>query len=228
MHGVAPKGESKGSQGKVAALAGTSRAQTKRTSIHTEVYKEPRFSLDPQWFQRIFNWAGDEFQRQRYPFADPRSTTKVKGPGKRARVWVNTSKGGAAVTQRLNKPWHDDTIFVMCPHKILQQVAEKAIWERSRGIMIVPRNKNKEWFWGLGEVTVDWWDLPHDALCFRDDVGTHRSSGTLGARVIIFDALGGDQEGLGQTDFKKSHVDPPLQDHRNRPGGRSTAWSKHF
>ena len=76
-------------------------------------------------------------------------------------------------------------------------------------------------------MTVDWWDLPHDALCFREK-GTPRSPGKLGARVIIFDTSGADQEGLGQTDFKKSHVDPPPQDHRNRPGRRSTAWSKHF
>ena len=35
----------------------------------------------------------------RYPFADPRSTTKVKRPGKRTSVWVNTPKGEAAVTE---------------------------------------------------------------------------------------------------------------------------------
>ena len=212
---------------KVAALTATSRPPIKRTSIHPQVYKEGRFCLDPQWFHRTLNSAGDEVQPQRYPFADPRSTTMVKRPGKRAGVWVNTPKGGAAVTQGLNKPWHDATIFVMCPHKFLQQVSEKAIWEGSRGIMIVPRHKNKEWFWGLGEVTVDWWGSPHDAVCFRDEGGTPRSPRKLGARVIIFDALGGDQEGLGQTDFKKSHVDPPPQDHRNRPGRRSTAWSKN-
>ena len=56
---------------------------------------------------------------------------------------------------------------------------------------------------------------------------TPRSPGKLGARVLLFDAFGGDQEGLGQTDFKKSQVDPPPQDHRNRPGRRSTAWSKN-
>ena len=140
----------------VAALTGTSRAPTKRTSIHPQVYKEGRFSLNPQWFHRILDWAGDEFQPQRYPFADPHSTTKVERPGKRAGVWVNTPKGGAAVTQGLNKPWHDDTIFVMCPHEFLQHVAEKAISEGSRGILIVPCHKNKEWFWGLVEVTVDW------------------------------------------------------------------------
>ena len=214
--------------GKVAALTGTSRPPTKRTSIHPQVYKEGRFSLDPQWSHRILHWAGDEFQPQRYPSADPRSTTKVKRPGKRAGVWVNTPKGGAAVTQGLNKPWHDDTIFDLCPHKYLQQVAEKAIWEGSRGIMIVPRHKTKKGFRGLGEVTVGRWDLPHDALCFRDEGGTPRSPGKLGARVIIFDAFGGDQEGLGQTDFKKSHVDPPPQEHLSRPGHRSTAWSQNF
>ena len=62
---------------KVTALTGTSRPPTKRTSIHPQVYKEGLFSLDPQWFHRILDWAGDEFQPQRYPFADPRSTTKV-------------------------------------------------------------------------------------------------------------------------------------------------------
>ena len=148
---------------KVAALTETSRPPTKRTSIYPQGNKEGRFSLHPQWFHRILDWAGDEFQPQCYPFADPRSSTKVKRPGKRAGVWVNTPKGGAAVTQGLNKLWHDDTIFVLCPHKYLQQVAEKAIWEGSRGIMIVPRQKNKEWFLGLSEVTVDWWDLLHDA-----------------------------------------------------------------
>ena len=213
---------------KVAALTGTSMPPTKRTSIHPQVYKKGRFSLAPQWFHRILDWAGDNFRPQRYPFADQRSTTKVKRPGRRASVWVNTPKGGAAVTHGLNKPWHDFTILVMCPHKCLQQVAEKAIWEGSRGIMIVPRHKKKESFWRLGEVTVDWWYLPHNALCFRDEGGTPRSPGKLGARVIIFDAFGDAQEGLGQTDFKKSHVDPPPQDHRNRSGDRSTAWLKRF
>ena len=129
---------------KVAALTGTSWPPTKRTSIHPQVYKEGRFSLHPQWLHRILDWAADEFQPQCYPFADPRSTTKVQRPGMVAGVWVKTSKVGVAVTQGLNKPWHDDTIFDMCPHKFLQQVAEIAIWEGSRGIMIVPCHKNKE------------------------------------------------------------------------------------
>ena len=47
---------------KVAALTGTSRPPTKRTSIHTQVYKEGGFSLDTQWFHRILDWAGNEFQ----------------------------------------------------------------------------------------------------------------------------------------------------------------------
>ena len=115
--------------------------------------------------------------------------------------------------QFLKKPQHDDSIVVVCPHNFLQQVAEKAIWEGSQGIMIVPRRNDKEWFSGLGEETVDWWDLPHDALCFRDEGGTPHSPGKLAARDIMSDAFGGDQEGLGQTDFNKSHVDPPPPDH---------------
>ena len=213
---------------KVAALTGMSRPPTKRTSIHPQLYKEGRFSLDPQWFYRILDSAGDELQPQRYPFADPRSTTKVQRPGKRAGVWVNTPKGGAVITQGLNKPSYNDTIFVMCPHKFRHKVAEKAIWEGSGGIMIVPRHKNKERCWGLGEVTVDGWDLPHEAFCFRDEGGTPSSPGKLGARVVIFDAFGSDQEGLEQADFKKSHVDPPPQDHPNRPGRSSTDWCKNL
>ena len=110
---------------KVAALTGKSRPSTKRTSIHPRVYKEGRFSLDPQWLHRNLHRAGYEFQPQGYPFADPRSTTMVKRPEKRARVCVNTPKEGAAVTQGLNKPWHDDTIFVMCPHKCLSNKLQR-------------------------------------------------------------------------------------------------------
>ena len=76
-------------------------------------------------------------------------------------------------------------------------------------------------------MTVDWWDLPHDALCFRDEGGTPCSPGNLGARVILFNAFRGDQEGLGETDFKKSHLDPPPQDHWNWSGRHSTGWSKN-
>ena len=50
---------------KVAALTGTSRPPTKRTSIHPQVYNKGIFSLDPQWFHGILDWAGDEFQPQR-------------------------------------------------------------------------------------------------------------------------------------------------------------------
>ena len=77
---------------KVAALAGMSRPPTKRTSIHPQVYKKGLLFLDLQWLNRILEWAGADFQPQRYPFADPRSTTKVKRPEKRAGVWVNTAK----------------------------------------------------------------------------------------------------------------------------------------
>ena len=40
---------------KVAALTGTSRPPTKRTSVDPQVYKEGRFSLVPQWFHGIFD-----------------------------------------------------------------------------------------------------------------------------------------------------------------------------
>ena len=95
-------------------------------SIHPQVYKEGPFSLDPQWFHRSFEWGEDDFQPQRYSFADLRSTTKVERSRKRAGVSATLLN---VELQSVSKPWHDDSIFVMCPHKILQQVAKKAIWE---------------------------------------------------------------------------------------------------
>ena len=118
--------------------------------------------------------------------------------------------------------------FVMCRHQVPQQVVDKAIWEGSRGIMTLRRHKSKEWFRGLREVTVDWLDLRLDASCFRDEGGTPRSPGRLGTRVFFFWCLGGYQEGLGRTDFTKSHVETPPQDHRTRQGRCSTTWSKQF
>ena len=77
--------------------------------------------------------------------------------------------------------------------------------------------------------TVDRWDLPPTAMCFWDETGQLKSPGKMGARVIILDALGVDQEGLGQTDFKKTqnhHAEAPV-DTRNRKGRRSGAWNRH-
>ena len=62
---------------------------------------------------------------------------------------------------------------------------------------IVRCHTNKERFRGVGEVAAEWWNLPHDALCFHDEGGRPRSPAKLGARVLIFDASGGDEGGLG-------------------------------
>ena len=70
---------------KVAALTGTSRPPTKRTSIHPQVYKEGRFPLDPNGFTAF--WIGLEMNfnpsatHLQIPARLPKSSALESAPG---------------------------------------------------------------------------------------------------------------------------------------------------
>ena len=59
-------------------------------------------------------------------------------------------------------------------------------------------------FWALGEIAVDWWDLPPGELLFEDKWGVlHPQEQNSCTRVVISDALRHHQNGLNVTDWRK-------------------------
>ena len=57
------------------------------------------------------------------------------------------------------------------PHHLLQDTATKIVLDQGRGILLVPVRKQCPWFWTLGEVALDWWDLNPSVPLYRNTDG---------------------------------------------------------
>ena len=70
-----------------------------------------------------------------------------------------------------SKDWGRDQFWMNAPFSRMQDVVLKAIMDQAQGIMIVPVWKAHDWFWELGEIVLDWWDLPADQPVNEDNAG---------------------------------------------------------
>ena len=77
---------------------------------------------------------------------------------------------------------------------------------------MVPVRKREKWFLSLGVIAVEWWDIPKGESISSDGKGKMLSQeGHLQNRVVSFDAVGIEQEGLNQTSWKQPLGDPDLK-----------------
>ena len=77
-------------------------------------------------------------------------------------------------------------------------------WDGARGVIIVLVRNKETWFWSLGDVTVNWWDLPRDEPNFQDvHGGQHMQEPDTQYQAIAFNSLGDQQEGMNRTDWKR-------------------------
>ena len=73
-------------------------------------------------------------------------------------------------------------------------------WDGARGVIIVPVRTEGTRFWSLGEVTVNWWDLPRNEQILQDVHGGHH----MFEPDTQYRAMGDQQEGVNGTDWKRS------------------------
>ena len=79
------------------------------------------------------------------------------------------------------------------PHHLLQDTVTKIVLDQGRGILLVPVRKQCAWFWTLGEVALDWWDLNPSVPLYRNTDGLIlQQSPHWTTRVVLFDAQGMD------------------------------------
>ena len=79
------------------------------------------------------------------------------------------------------------------PHHLLQDTVTKIVLDQGRGILLVPVRKQCPWFWTLGEVALDWWDLDPSVPLYRNTDGLIlQQSPQWTTRVVLFDAQGMD------------------------------------
>ena len=85
----------------------------------------------------------------------------------------------------------DFFLWIHCPHFLLQQTVDKILLDQSRGIMLLPVQKDQSWFWQMGEAAVDWWDSDPPIPIYCDDSGiVYKQPAKWTTRVVLFDAMG--------------------------------------
>ena len=92
----------------------------------------------------ILSWAGLASDRKSIRELFPRSSDSSFSPllsGGKADVW-NTS-------------WSAPLLLVQAPQVKWGAAVQTLLVDQAKGIAVIPVDKAKSWFWGLGEVAVD-------------------------------------------------------------------------
>ena len=123
----------------------------------------------------VHNFAGEEFQPELNPLprfhGDHASKPKLLATSSRQRqkqrmrmliCEQNCRPVGFFV------PWSDHALLLHPKESKIAGIVKKCRWDGARGVIIVPVRTKETWFWPLGEVTVNWWDLPRDEPSFQD------------------------------------------------------------
>ena len=167
--------------------------------------------LTPEGYQIVCDSAGEEFRPDLNPLpkfqgdhaSKPNlcSTCSRRQQKNRMRMLTrhqNVHPMGYFV------PWTDHTLFLHPKGSEIAGIVKKCRWDGARGVIVVPVRTKETWFWSLGEVTVNWWDLPRDEPIFQDvQGGQHMQEPDTQYRAIAFDWLGDQQQGVNRTDWKR-------------------------
>ena len=98
-------------------------------------------------------------------------------------------------------------MFLFPPAHEVPETLQKVIWEGAKGVIVVLVRNREKWLWSLGQIAVEWRDIPKGDSIFWDGKGKMLSQeGHLQYRAVPFDALGIEQEGLKQTSWDSPWV----------------------
>ena len=89
----------------------------------------------------------------------------------------------------MSQPWAVENLWLHPPYRLWEQSVQKLKFEQGRGNAIVPTCKDRDWWWSLSQVVVDWVDLPVREPLFVDHDGKVRSADRE-YRIVVVDALG--------------------------------------
>ena len=148
------------------------------------MWRRGKYSLTPSVFSFIVEWAGE------LPTVDVFGTAQTRQKSVR-KCWGS---------RPFHRSWADQFVYVHPPFGKYRQVVGKILMDQARGLAIVPFAKTESWFWALGEIAVDWWDLPSDWKIFQDPSGRQFSQrGAYTTRVLLFDAHSSSEYAWGDT-----------------------------
>ena len=145
-------------------IAGLRTAQDKKS--RTKAYR-PRLwctdacSVTTPLKDEILTWAGFE--------------------GSKAENWVDVFASKAhhqfprfwtAKQDAFKQDWSGDQhLWINGPFGKMKEISEKILLDGAKGLAIIPVWKQMDWFWALGEVALDWWDIASDVSVFQTHHG---------------------------------------------------------
>ena len=148
-----------------------------KSASHT--YKTKAYAVPPSLRRKILAWAGVS-EREEQSIVD---------------VFAQTCNAQflSYWTQSQNAFYKDlgwDYRWINAPLSGMQDVVLKTIMDQAQGIMIVPVGKVHDRFRELGEIALDWWDMPAEQPVYQDNAGLVLPQ-TRGwtTRVVLFDAF---------------------------------------
>ena len=167
--------------------------------------------LTPEWYKMVCDSAWEEFRPELNPLpkfqgdhaSKPnRTSTSGRRQQKTRMRMLTRDQNGHPMCYFV--PWSEYTLFLHPKEFEIARIVKKCRWDGAGGVGIVPIRTKESWFWSLGEVTVNWWDLPWDEPMFQDvHGGQHVQEPDTHYRAIAFDCLGDQQEGVNRTDWKR-------------------------
>ena len=129
---------------------------------------------------RIERWAKSLVDKCHFrEFTDVCSS---KRPARFPKYWDEQKDG-------LSQPWAGENLWLHPPDRLWEETFQKLKFEQRRGISIVPTSKDRDWWWLLSEVVVDWVDVSVGEPFFVDHDGKVRSADRE-YRIVVVDALG--------------------------------------
>ena len=148
-----------------------------KSASHT--YKTKAYAVPPSLRREILAWAGVSERKQQ-------SIVDVFAQTCNAQFLSYWTQSQNAFYKDLS--W--DYRWINAPLSGMQDVVLKTIMDQAQGIMIVPVWKVHDRFRELGEMALDWWDMPAEQPVYQDNAGLVLPQ-TRGwtTRVVLFDAF---------------------------------------
>ena len=134
-------------------------------------------SVSSEFLSDVRAWSGEP---EKTKWVDAFAAGRRPMPGPRVKSWGRQQDA-------FEQCWGTDMMFLCPPQHCYKRTVDKILLDGARGVILVPVKREEAWFWALGELSLDWWDIPPDKKIFESSKGTpvHSSDGW---RLVLFHA----------------------------------------
>ena len=144
--------------------------------VHRQERNSRRVSINPNIIQKFSAWM-------------TRAGIRITVEAYACNQVAHCPRTWGVTNPPLSQPWHSETLWSHPPNSQWPQVAQKMVGEASRGNAVMPVVKSATWWWLIGEVAVDWAEIPKGHP-LSVDAAARPVCCRVPYRVMYFDSVG--------------------------------------